>query len=220
MIRRFSRVFAQYKAVIVQGLISAFPQLYFFFRKRIHGPLSIGNDSIIHIDRDAELWIDKCGGLEVNASWFEDSCRRYKSELRLAENSTLICHSDFKLYQGASVYVAPGAILELKGKQGFMNTNSTLNCFYHIEIGDDVGIGDNVTIADSDHHSINGKNPTAPIVIGNHVWICSNAIICAGVTIGDGAVVAAGAVVRRDVPAHSLVGGVPARVIREDVVWK
>ena len=180
--------------------------------------LIVHPESIVSIADSASLSIE--GSFEVNASWFDDERRRYQSELRLDEHATLLCHSDFKLYQGASIYVAPHATLELKGEKGFLNTNSTLNCFCRIEIGDDCGIGDNVTIADSDHHSINGKNPTSPIVIGNHVWICSNAMICAGVTIGDGAVVAAGAVVVNDVPAHCLVGGVPAKVIKEEVEWK
>ena len=178
----------------------------------------VHRNSIVKISQNANLWIEK--SFEINASWFSGKERRYKSEFRLDDNATLICHSEFKLYQGASIYVAPNAVLELKGDKGFMNTNSTLNCFSHIEIGDDCGIGDNVTIADSNHHSVNGKEPVAPVIIGNHVWICSNAMICAGVTIGDGAVVAAGSVVVKDVPAHCMVGGVPANVIKESVEWK
>lgn len=51
------------------------------------------------------------------------------------------------------------------------------------------------------------------ITIGRDVWLGANAVVLAGVTIGDGAVIAAGAVVSRDVPAGSIVGGVPASVI-------
>lgn len=65
---------------------------------------------------------------------------------------------------------------------------------------------------------------TSTICLGTmalaHGWIASNAMICKGVTIGDGAVVAAGAVVRNDVPPHCLVGGVPAKVLKENVEWK
>ena len=53
-----------------------------------------------------------------------------------------------------------------------------------------------------------------PVVVGKGVWIGSHATILPGVTIGEGAVVAAGAVVARDVPARTVVAGVPAKVIK------
>lgn len=218
MFRKLNRKYNEWKAQKRQGRIDNHPKMYFVYRKQDPNKLVVNPNSMVCIANSADFVINR--SFEVNASWFDDKRRRFVSELRLAENSTLRCHSDFKLYQGASIYVAPYAVLELKGEKGFMNTNSTLNCFCRIEIGDDCGIGDNVTIADSDHHSVNGKNPTSPIVIGNHVWICSNAMICAGVTIGDGAVVAAGAVVVNDVPAHCMVGGMPAKVIKEGIEWK
>ena len=60
------------------------------------------------------------------------------------------------------------------------------------------------------------------IVIGNDVWIGYKAIILAGVKIGDGAIIGTGALVTKDVPAYSIVGGVPAKIIRkrfsEDII--
>ena len=60
--------------------------------------------------------------------------------------------------------------------------------------------------------------PDGSVVIGNDVWIGTNVLIKSGVTIGDGAVIAAGAVVTKDVAAYDIVGGVPARKIKERVI--
>lgn len=68
--------------------------------------------------------------------------------------------------------------------------------------------------ADLDHPmAVQGYNH-APIVVGDDVWIGFGAVILPGVTVGRGSIVGAGAVVTRDVPEYSIVGGVPARLIR------
>jgi acetyltransferase-like isoleucine patch superfamily enzyme len=53
-----------------------------------------------------------------------------------------------------------------------------------------------------------------PIHIGKKVWLGANVAILQGVTIGDNAIVASGAVVTKDVPANTIVGGVPAKIIK------
>ena len=77
----------------------------------------------------------------------------------------------------------------------------------------------NLVIVDHDHKysssGITGELVSNEINIGNNVWCGANVTILKGVHIGDGAVIAAGAVVNRDVPAHTVVGGVPARVLKE-----
>lgn len=103
------------------------------------------------------------------------------------------------------------------GKDVFINSGCHFQDQGGIEIGDGALIGHNVVLATINHDlnpKGNRKNHYAPIKVGAHVWIGSNATILPGVTIGDWAVVAAGAVVVQDVPAMSVVGGVPARVLK------
>lgn len=103
------------------------------------------------------------------------------------------------------------------GKDVFINSGCHFQDQGGIEIGDGTLIGHNVVLATINHDldpKENRKNHYAPIKIGEHVWIGSNATILSGVTIGDHAVVAAGAVVTQDVPAMTVVGGVPAKVLK------
>ncbi len=87
-----------------------------------------------------------------------------------------------------------------------------------VDIADLVMIGPNVNIITAGHPLEPSQRrayvEAKPIVIEKNVWIATAATILGGVTVGENSVVAAGAVVTRDVPANSLVAGVPARVIR------
>jgi maltose O-acetyltransferase len=86
-----------------------------------------------------------------------------------------------------------------------------------IVIGDYAVFGHGVSLYTTDHDPDDPAftRRDAPIAIGSRAWIGSQAIILKGVTIGEGAVVAAGAVVTQDVPPFTIVGGNPARIIRE-----
>lgn len=103
------------------------------------------------------------------------------------------------------------------GKGVFINMGCKFQDQGGISIGDGALIGHNVVLATLNHDMRPDRRASmlpAPIRIGRNVWIGANATVLPGVTIGDGAVVAAGAVVTKDVPANTVVGGVPARVMR------
>ena len=119
---------------------------------------------------------------------------------------------NFVFYRGCNVRVKPGAVLTIGS--GYANDNVHIDCHEAVTIGHSVAIAKDVVIMDSDHHSIEGGKLTSPVVIGDHVWVGTRAMILKGVTIGDGAVVAAGAIVTKDVPAGMLVAGIPATPIR------
>ncbi len=103
------------------------------------------------------------------------------------------------------------------GKHVFINAGCKFQDQGGITIGDRALIGHNVVLATLNHDTDPEKRADmhpAPITIGHDVWIGANATVLPGVTIGEGAIIAAGAVVTRDVPAYTIVGGIPAKIIR------
>jgi len=103
------------------------------------------------------------------------------------------------------------------GNQVFINADCKFQDQGGIFIDDGALIGHGVVLATLDHDLAPEKRQQlhpAPIHIGKGVWIGSNATVTKGVTIGDNAVVAAGAVVNKDVAPNTIVGGVPARFIK------
>lgn len=103
------------------------------------------------------------------------------------------------------------------GKNVFVNACCHFQDHGGVTLGDGCLIGHNVVFATLNHELAPERRAftvAAPIVLGKKVWVGSNSTILQGVTIGDNAVIAAGSVVTKDVPANAIVGGVPAKFIR------
>lgn len=132
---------------------------------------------------------------------------------------------------GAHCTIAPGVILQGNVTMG---DNSSIQSYSiiigygsreepagRIVIGNYVRIAPFVQMIAANHNfsdpdkpiGLQGLTP-APIIIEDDVWVAGRATITAGVTVGTGSVIAAGAVVTRDIPPRSIVGGVPAKVIK------
>lgn len=130
-------------------------------------------------------------------------------------NSTI--ESDVNIFTPFSINYGKNTKI---GKHVFINTGCIILDLGGVEIGNDVLIAPRVSIL-SESHPISrekrGTLETDPIRIGNNVWIGAGATILKGVTIGDNSVVAAGAVVSKDVPANTVVGGIPAKVLNLSV---
>ncbi|GIM45586.1 hypothetical protein DNHGIG_11350 [Collibacillus ludicampi] len=143
-----------------------------------------------------------------------------RNVIQVADGGTLEIDGQVCLGPGVRILVGPNARLKI-GDRSYITANSRVIVKSDIEIGSDCAISWDVQLMDTDFHHIQPGCPnTKKITIGNRVWIGSRATILKGVTIGDGAVVAAGSVVTKDVPPNTLVGGNPARVIRENIKWK
>lgn len=107
------------------------------------------------------------------------------------------------------------------GNSTWLNNNAVIIADKKtIEIGDNVLIGANVFITDSDFHSLEidkrfgGHYSTEPVLISDNVFIGSNVSVLKGVTIGKNTVIANGAIVTMDIPMNVIAGGIPAKVIR------
>ena len=108
------------------------------------------------------------------------------------------------------------------GDEVFFNRNCYIAVYDGLTIGNYCLFGEGVSIHDENHVVGTGPEPIAsrgfvarPIVIGDNVWVGAKATILSGVNIGNNAVIGANAVVTHDVPANTIVGGIPARVLRE-----
>ncbi len=115
----------------------------------------------------------------------------------------------------------PGAVLEIGANFGM--TGGNLCAANQIVIGNNVNIGANSTVIDTDFHPLDPEqrkqNPqlaaTAPITIEDDVFIGMNCLILKGVTIGKCSIVGAGSVVARDIPPWVVMAGNPARKVRD-----
>ncbi|MBR5476283.1 MAG: acyltransferase [Bacteroidaceae bacterium] len=126
-------------------------------------------------------------------------------------------------YGCSQIAVMPNAELHIGDYCGISNVS--IQCHNRIDIGDYVDIGAGTIIFDTNFHSTNWidkkngldiKNAkTAPVYIGNYVFIGARCIICKGVHIGDKSIVAAGSVVTKNIPSGEIWGGNPAKFIKD-----
>lgn len=198
--------------------ISFIKTLYYNFKisKTVKPKFLIGKSSIIMINNSCKI------AIKDKLSFGVVFCNKQKSLLNVGENAILDIGS-LKVGNGCRVSIEPNATLKI-GENVFLNENTRIMVSEKIEIGDNSTISWNVNIIDSDRHKIYHNNvlqeKTKPIKIKNNVWVGFNSSILKGVTVGEGAIIASNSVVTKDVPPFTLVAGVPAKVIKENVKWE
>lgn len=205
----------KYKEISNKNLLDYRSYIYSRYIRKISNLITYKNTRLI---LDPNCKINISGSLKLN-----DNCMKYNGSntiLRMDRDSSLTVNENFSVFYGADIICFKNSRLILGS--GFCNSNLKIRCTKKIKIGKDVAISHDVTIMDSDAHKLKipGYTNAKPVIIGDHVWIGSRAMILKGVTIGDGAIVAAGAVVTKDVAPNTLVAGIPAKQIKENVYWE
>jgi acetyltransferase-like isoleucine patch superfamily enzyme len=195
--------------------------LYNFFSKKVK---RTGRGFIVpylgtrfKISRNARIKILD-GDLTINS--FETARSSACTSFVVGDHVVVEAHGNFSLLYGADIKIFEGGKLFLSS--GYSNVGLQIRCKQSIRIGKNVAIAKDVVIMDSDAHQIenDGYVMSREVCIEDNVWIGTRAMILKGVTLGQGAIVAAGSVVTKDVPDHSMVAGVPAKVIKTDVKFK
>lgn len=140
--------------------------------------------------------------------------------------------------KGAEIHVGNGVMLEravrlslgdnarvIIGDNTYLGDGTCVLAVDEIKIGAGCAISWHVVIMDTSSHPVGQigeklETKIAPVVIGDHVWIGSRAVILKGVQVGEGAIIANNSVVTRNVPPRTMVAGNPAKVIKENVAWE
>jgi acetyltransferase-like isoleucine patch superfamily enzyme len=132
------------------------------------------------------------------------------------ENRGRIEVENCAFYPGVRIECYPGALIKI-GNGTYLNRGTEIVAAQQVSIGRECMVARDVIIMDTDQHTLaTGEQISRPVTIEDRVWIGARTIILKGVTIGHDAVIGAGSVVTKDVPPHSVVVGVAARVIRQD----
>jgi acetyltransferase-like isoleucine patch superfamily enzyme len=165
--------------------------LYRFLRFKLLHP-GVETEGFVFLPRKYEVVVRSGGRMRIG-SW-----------VWIGRNNALRCH------EGQLVI----------GRNTIFGSDDTVNCYGDVYIGPECLFADSVYIVDFDHNywdpvmSIRSQGIyTAPIRLEGNIWVGTKACILRGVTVGKGSVIGAMSMVNRDVPAYSVVGGIPAKVI-------
>ena len=136
---------------------------------------------------------------------------KLETRLRMSIGSTLSVSECADIGNGSNIEIYKNAHLEIG--ELFSNAPIVIICGEHIKIGRPVNIARGSTIRDTNGHLVvmKGYKTSRPVIIGNHVWICSDTTIMPGVKIGDGSIVGANSYVSQKVDSFTLVQGNPAK---------
>jgi hypothetical protein len=184
----------------------------------VEGNILVHKYSAVDLRPNSKIIIKNGGKLIVGAK--RNLKSKLETRLLIESGGKLIIDGQRSIMYNSDIQVFKNAVLSFGS--GSCNSGLQIVCANKISIGSNTFIGRDVWIRDNNggHHIIQtGYTNSAPVIIGDYVWIGSSVQIMKGVTIGDGAVIAANSVVTTNIPAHCLAAGNPAVVVSEDIKW-
>jgi tetrahydrodipicolinate N-acetyltransferase len=187
----------------------------------VHGqPIWLGSRTVL--DGRERIEFADGGALRVGLGDFGLTSTADTSVIRVRPAARFRCEGVVSLQRGVRIVVDAGELV--------IGHGTNLNGLSKLLVADSLRIGAGCTLSwdcqilDHDFHSItvdgHERPSSAPVVLGDRVWIGTGAIVLKGVHIGSDSVVAAGAVVTRDVEAGTIVGGSPARTLGRVDSWR
>ena len=241
---------ARYKARVLLGVVRGFKLIAMGRIRYIDGyrPIVVGPKLQIQMEKDSAILLSGRGAPAKPLQEMMNHALPHSSSLGFVPQWKFLDPPVSKptfivLRDGARLNLAPNVLLcrglyiivsagqELKLEEGvYIGHEAYIATRCGLHIGKDTMIGHQALIMDYDGHPIFYPGQPKPeetfggsakkIVIENDVWIGFRAMILKGVHIGEGAIIGANSCVTSDVPAHSIVAGNPAKIIKENISWK
>ena len=157
----------------------------------------------------------------------EKGCMLLNSRIKISGDDNVITLNGNSYVSGAELWVEDNNCLLSIGERTFIGHHSHLACTENgseLIIGDDGMISSYVQIRTGDSHSIldmegNHINKAKSVHIGNHCWLGEGAKVMKGVTLEGDDIVSAGAIVTKSYGKNLLIGGVPAKILKENITW-
>lgn len=190
-----------------------------YLSARFRGVFLVARGTRLKMGRGARVRFEKGAVLALGFAHFTPA----PTSMHLGTGAELLLTGRVQIFRGTRVFVNDGGRLTIGGGS-YVNDCSTITCFQDMQIGSGCAISWETNLLDGNIHEFVASGVarprTAPVRIGDDVWIGAGATVLSGVTVGAGAVIGAGAVVTSDVPPGTLVAGNPARVVHDAVTWR
>ncbi len=161
-----------------------------------------------------------------NTIIFEKGCRVYKSRIRIYGNNNSIFVNKDCVLKNVDIWISDGSVIEI-GHNTHFTGNIHIACTEgkRIYIGERCLFSNQITLRTGDSHSILNKkgqriNHAEDIYIGAHVWVGQQVIILKGAKVEEESIIGTNALVTGKVfPKHSILAGIPAKVIKDGITW-